>query len=349
MGCLTSKPRVTEPELDEKNTYSWSNREKVDPKEYTIENENGSTVIRKPGSIKGQQFIVQNCSASSIWLFDHINTVTVDDCRDCVLFIGPTKGSIVLRNCINCRIMCASQQFRCRDCRCLSLFLLCSTKPTIESSHDLRFGCFSFYYRQLPEQFKEAGISIFNNFWYQVYDFNALDDDVNENHWTLLPPDIKACDYFSSAANFDGSEVSMDSMLSVVPQTKGIKQESQSPSLHVTDQICLVIFFSDGNREKRTKSFIREMDHQSCSLIRTREFTMDDAQGQQVFGTDSYSPVIRRGPTVALQYCGPNCIRCCQEVAKSIALETGSTGLVYVSNPNNTKRQVGLVFSESFG
>lgn len=61
--------------------------------------------------------------------------------------------SVVLRNCINCRVLCASQQFRCRDCRCLDIFLLCSTKPSIEASQELRFGCFSFYYRELAGKF----------------------------------------------------------------------------------------------------------------------------------------------------------------------------------------------------
>lgn len=69
-----------------------SQREKVDPKDFTIENESGTTVVRMPGSVKGQQFIIADCSSAIICVFDHINTVTVDDCTDCVIFLGPTKG-----------------------------------------------------------------------------------------------------------------------------------------------------------------------------------------------------------------------------------------------------------------
>lgn len=75
---------------------------------------------------------------------------------------------------------------------------------------------------------------------------------------------------------------------------------------------------------------------------------MSESHGQQVFGTDSYSSVIRRGPVVALQYSGANCIKCSQEVAKSIALESGSTGLVYVSSTtSHASRQEALVFNTS--
>jgi len=233
--------------------------------------------------------------------------------------------------------MCASQQFRCRDCRCLDVFLLCSTKPSIEASSELRFGCFSFFYRELADQFKEAGISVFNNSWHKIYDFNAMDGE--ERHWRLHSPGSNAIEYFSSISNFERMEISMESVLSVVPQTLAARPNVPH------DQACLVMFFSDGNREKRAKSFIREMEHQTCSLIGTREFTMSEAQGQQVFGTDSYASVLRRGPVVVLEYSGPECIRRCQDVAKSIALESGSTGLCYVSSSISTaERQHKLVF-----
>ena len=46
----------------------------------------------------GEQFVIQNCENSNIYLFDHINTVTIDDCKNCKLFIGPTKvhGTLIL-------------------------------------------------------------------------------------------------------------------------------------------------------------------------------------------------------------------------------------------------------------
>ena len=35
--------------------------------------------------------IVRNCENCSIYLFDHTNTVTIDDCKNCKMFIGPTQ------------------------------------------------------------------------------------------------------------------------------------------------------------------------------------------------------------------------------------------------------------------
>ena len=70
--------------------YSWDNKP-TDNSKYLIENLNDQTVIKAPGEISGNQFMVRNCQNCCIYLFDHINTVTVDDCKQCKIFIGPTK------------------------------------------------------------------------------------------------------------------------------------------------------------------------------------------------------------------------------------------------------------------
>lgn len=46
-------------------------------------------------------------------------------------------------------MMCASQQFRTRDCKRMDLFLYSATHPAIESCHNLRFGCFTANYTEL--------------------------------------------------------------------------------------------------------------------------------------------------------------------------------------------------------
>jgi len=73
---------------------------------------------------------------------------------------------------------------------------------------------------------------------------------------------------------------------------------------------------------------------------------MKEVEASNIFGTDSYNSVISRGPVIALQHCGQDAIKNSQEVAKSIALETGSTGLVYVSShPETALQQIRLTFN----
>lgn len=64
----------------------------VDPKDFTLENAENTEVRKLPGTINGQQYIIRNCKNVCIYLLDHINTLTIDDCSDCKLVIGPVKG-----------------------------------------------------------------------------------------------------------------------------------------------------------------------------------------------------------------------------------------------------------------
>ncbi|XP_053214383.1 protein XRP2-like, partial [Panonychus citri] len=246
--------------------------------------------------------------------------------------------SIFLRNCSNCRIICASQQFRARDCKNLHLFLHCLTKPTIEACESILVACYSFFYSQLSDQFKLAGLTVFNNSWSQVYDFGG---DEGVESWSLLDHDVQPEDVFECLLNIKEPEISLDTVLSVVPRTLGVRTD---PSI----ETGLVIFFPDGNREKRAKAFIREMAEKSCSLVATKEFMMKEVEASQVFRTDSYNSVVGRGPVIAIQHFGPDCIRKSHQAAKTIALETGSTGLVYVSsNPESAFEQISLIFNST--
>ena len=66
-----------------------------------------------------------------------------------VLFCSPDDcyyRSIFVRNCKNCTLVLACQQFRARDCSGCTFFLFSATKPVIESSSDLRFACYTLDY-----------------------------------------------------------------------------------------------------------------------------------------------------------------------------------------------------------
>lgn len=71
MGCIFSYPLSwfqsiagsspdEQKKEEEAKVYSWDVRKKVDPKDFTIENKNGETIVRLPGTINGMQFIIQN-------------------------------------------------------------------------------------------------------------------------------------------------------------------------------------------------------------------------------------------------------------------------------------------------
>lgn len=93
-------------------------------------------------AIAGQQFIIDTADDCDIFLFDYSAQVTVDFATNCRIFIGPCESSVFLRDCRRCRVVCACQQLRTRDCADVDLMLFCSTQPSIETTRDLRISCF---------------------------------------------------------------------------------------------------------------------------------------------------------------------------------------------------------------
>lgn len=67
-------------------------RRAINVDDFTIENLENCEKWKLPGSINGQQLVIQNCRNCIIYLLDHINTITIDDCVGCKFILGPVKG-----------------------------------------------------------------------------------------------------------------------------------------------------------------------------------------------------------------------------------------------------------------
>lgn len=345
MGCVYAKnPNEIKNisngvgDIPKDKVYSWDLKEKVNPKDFIIEDVKNDTVGKLPGSINGQQFIIQNCQNSNIYVFDWINTITVDDCYMCNIFIGPTKGSVFLRDCKDCNVILASQQFRARDCKRMNIFVCCTTQPSIESCSGMKFGCFRYNYNGLEGQFLSSGLTPFNNNWSVIHDFTPGE---GEKNYEFLKQDVKIEDFIPipSKEEFTALEVNVNPRSSYVPQTLGRLKKSSKES-------CLVVFFPDGQTQERAMFFVKEQHSSSNFLVRTKEVLMDKSDTERVFGTDAYNNVVKRGAVIALEYNGDEATNNCQNMAKSIALETGSTGLVYVSsNSKSATTQIEQFFT----
>ena len=98
---------------DQVKQYSWDKlRVDLDLSQYIVDGEQDAEVVRKPGTVAGQQFQVKNCKNSNVYLFDWANTVTIDDCTNCKIFLGSVKTSVFMRDCSNCVLVTTCGQLR---------------------------------------------------------------------------------------------------------------------------------------------------------------------------------------------------------------------------------------------
>jgi protein XRP2 len=97
-------------------------------------------------------FIINNCTDCSVYVFDHTDQVTIDNCRDCRIVIAACSASLFVRNCTACDMVLGCQQFRSRDCSSLRILLYSDTRPIIEASRGMQFGCYRLSYFLLPSE-----------------------------------------------------------------------------------------------------------------------------------------------------------------------------------------------------
>ena len=69
-------------------------------------------VLRLPLTIRGNEFVIDNCEGCDILVCDRTAQVTIDNCRNCRLFIAPCEASVFLRDCYDCKVVVACQQLR---------------------------------------------------------------------------------------------------------------------------------------------------------------------------------------------------------------------------------------------
>ncbi|EFJ52420.1 hypothetical protein VOLCADRAFT_116082 [Volvox carteri f. nagariensis] len=168
----------------------------MDPNDYVFRKRTNEILIKLPGSINGNGFVLDTLHDCEVYLLDHTSQVQIDDCINCKIFIGPIDGSVFLRDCRDCTLCVAARQLRTRDCKDLDIALYCATQPSIETSTGIVFSCWRGAYPGLTRHFGCARLDPAKNTWRQVYDFNRTEDlgaphfqlDESVRPWWTVPP-----------------------------------------------------------------------------------------------------------------------------------------------------------------
>lgn len=154
------------------------------PADYIFKGRSEEVLVKTPGSIRGNGFVLDTLKDCEVYILDHTTQVQVDDCINCKIFIGPCDGSVFIRDCKDCTLNVATRQLRTRDCANLKIGLYCATQPSIETSTCVEFSCWRGAYPGLTQHFGAAKLDPSKNTWMQVYDFNS-GDDLGAPHWSL--------------------------------------------------------------------------------------------------------------------------------------------------------------------
>ena len=80
-----------------KKQYSFGRDPSLRRDDFIVSGRDGETIVRPPGAVAGQQFVVENCRGCEIWVLDHTAAVSLDQCEDCFVVVGPCETSVFAR------------------------------------------------------------------------------------------------------------------------------------------------------------------------------------------------------------------------------------------------------------
>uniref|UniRef100_UPI00358FC5FB protein XRP2 n=1 Tax=Myxine glutinosa TaxID=7769 RepID=UPI00358FC5FB len=322
MGCVFSRRKRNKNETsaagsDQPTQYSWDQRPKEDISDLIVQGLTGQSKTHRPGVLHGRPFCVQACCDSDIVVLDHSAAVSVDDCTKCRITLGPVSGSVFLRNCKDCTVLVACQQFRARDCSKLLVLLYCASQPIIEACAGIKFACYQCYYPELASQFQAAGLDVFNNDWSNVHDFTPI---VGEQNWTILTSLVAGSHPIaynpSQPASCDETWIkpliSIDQQRSIVPTTLGRAYRPIGP-------ICVVVVLGGADADNPVRTFINEMVRWGNILVQMKHAPLRDSHACRLFeNRPSYLMDTWRDSSFSLEFNGEKAVESAKELAESL-------------------------------
>jgi len=257
-GCFSSDAPSADESKSLTTTAAAAAPKKLNKADFIHNGKHGETIVRWEGGtrIAGQQFVIEECKGCTFLLFDHLDSVNMDACKNCKLVVGPCSGAIFIRECEDCEIVAACQQFRTRDCHRCDLALFAQSRPIVESSKDMRFGCYDFSYAGLREHFAASNLTPWTNHWSLVHDFTP-----GAGHFSLVTEGRQAelAASFRALAAGCEAELTFDGA-SVVPRTWGHR-----PRAADIEAVCFGVFDAAAWGDEPLSRCLAAVADASCS------------------------------------------------------------------------------------
>ncbi|TMW58364.1 hypothetical protein Poli38472_009923 [Pythium oligandrum] len=319
--------------------------------------QSASFLVKLPGSVNGQQFLIEACRDCDIFVLDHCTSVQIDDCVNCRIVIGPCNASLFLRNCRDCTLVCAVQQFRTRDCEKIDVYLYSATEPIIETSSQMRFACFPLAYFNLQQQFDAAKFSVWNNRWSEIYNFTpehgAWKAISTQTHISPLAEAMSTPTLWGlPTQTAEEVGLTVEAAKLVVPLTGGVSARRED------DNLAIVIFVQA--HAHLMMEFVAAIAKQAGAagvketvLLRSRQMKFSDDQAKHLFQQTHIALVSKASDTtrdtagsVIMEFEGAECS---QHVQNALQLETFSAILtsIFVCTDNGPARRLSeLIFTQ---
>jgi protein XRP2 len=135
----------------------------------------GQSLTKHPGTVDGGSVTLRNLTECSVYILDHSTYLSVSQCTDCQIFVGPVGGIALFTDVVGGKACVAAQEFQAKRCTNVEFGLYSAQKPQISGSNGLSFKTWTGAYPKLGQHFRAANLDPASNQWNQVEDTDGLE------------------------------------------------------------------------------------------------------------------------------------------------------------------------------
>eukprot|EP00164_Ancoracysta_twista_P005380 GFYU01007361.1.p2 GENE.GFYU01007361.1~~GFYU01007361.1.p2 ORF type:complete len:146 (+),score=18.91 GFYU01007361.1:3-440(+) len=121
-----------------------------------------------------------------VQLLDNMSALYVDKLENCTVYAGPCSGAVHIEECTNCTFVVACHQMRIHTTTETTFSILVRSNPIIEKCSKVGFCPYVLTYDGIDKQLATANLSLDQNKWDNVQDFNWLRAQQSTN-WNVVP------------------------------------------------------------------------------------------------------------------------------------------------------------------
>lgn len=158
--------------------------------------------FRRPGSVNGQSFTVEDLLECEVHVLDHIGACTITGCKACEIVLGPSSDLVLASGCEDCTIYIAAQRLQVQNCTHCTFYICCPCEPKLDNCSELRLAPLALAYPGLAKHLELAGLNPVKS-----WDPAAVNCDQQEPcSWSLADPTEYGQYRFVLDTNKDGLE-----------------------------------------------------------------------------------------------------------------------------------------------
>ncbi|KAK6923770.1 Tubulin binding cofactor C-like domain [Dillenia turbinata] len=149
-------------------------------------NKEGEILVWDFRGLEMGEFMLSDLNSCELRLMGCLRALFVHRLRDCMVFVGPVMGSILIEEVESCLFVLASHQIRIHHAKGTDFYLRVRSRPIIEDSIGVRFAPYCLSYNGVEKELKDSGLGEETGNWANVDDFKWL-RAVQSPNWCILP------------------------------------------------------------------------------------------------------------------------------------------------------------------